>query len=321
MISPLQFNPILKSIRWGGTRLGTVLGKPIGAATDCAESWEVVDHGNDQSIVTRGPFAGWSLNRLVKEQGRALLGRHADSRQFPLLIKFLDAQDRLSVQVHPNDEQAAKYVPGENGKTEAWVVIDAERDSRLYAGLKQGIDRAELRRHVEAGTVSQCLHSFRVGAGDCVSIPAGTVHAIGEGVLLAEVQQSSDLTFRLDDWGRVGADGRPRELHIAQALECVDFERGPVDPVVPRPDAETNIEELVRTDCFVMRRYRGPLSTLVAGDATSHILMSLAGRAAVTTGDETTPICLGDSLLIAAEWKQFDLVLEEGACVLEATLP
>ncbi len=321
MIPPLQFDPILKSIRWGGTRLGTVLGKPIGAATDCAESWEIVDHGNDQSIVTRGPFAGWSLNRLVKEQGRALLGRHADSRQFPLLIKFLDAHDRLSVQVHPSDEQAVKYVPGENGKTEAWVIIDAEPESRLYAGLKQGIDQTELSRHVEAGTVAQCLHSFRVGAGDCVSIPAGTVHAIGEGVLLAEVQQSSDLTFRLDDWGRVGADGRPRELHVDQALECIDFERGPVDPVVPRPSAETNVEQLVETDYFVMRRYRGPLSTRVAGDDTCHILMSLAGQATLTTGNETTPIRLGDSLLIAAEWKQFYLALEEGACILEATLP
>src|SRR5882724_8884692 len=120
MMLPLRFVPLLKRIRWGGTRLGTALGKPIGAATDYAESWEVADHGLDQSVVADGPYAGWTLARLVHERGSELLGRHAGRTQFPLLIKFLDAQDRLSVQVHPNDVQARTYDPPENGKTEAW---------------------------------------------------------------------------------------------------------------------------------------------------------------------------------------------------------
>ena len=130
-MQPLTFSPILKRIRWGGRRLGTLLGKPLGPETDYAESWEIVDHGDDQSTVAAGPFAGWTLKKLVKERGTELFGRHAGRRQFPLLVKFLDANDRLSLQVHPNDVQAKQFDPSENGKTEAWVIVHADPGSRL----------------------------------------------------------------------------------------------------------------------------------------------------------------------------------------------
>ena len=211
---PLRFEPIFRRYLWGGRRLGTVLGKPIGEGSDYAESWEVVDHGADQSRVAFGPLAGTTLGELVREHGHELLGRHHPQPQFPLLIKLLDAQQKLSVQVHPNDEQAARLDTPDYGKTEAWVVLAAEPGSRIYAGLKRGFDRPALERELNRGTCELCLHHFEPRVGDCVFLPAGTVHALGGGLLIAEVQQSSDTTYRLFDWNRVGPDGRPRALHI-----------------------------------------------------------------------------------------------------------
>src|SRR3990172_476947 len=138
---PLEFEPLLKRIRWGGTRLQSVLDKTIGDAADAAESWEVADHGSDQSVVMQGPLSGWTLTRLVREKSRELLGRNAGMAQFPLLVKFLDAHDRLSVQVHPNNEQARTVGAHGRGKTEAWVILEPAPGSRIYAGLKPGVDR------------------------------------------------------------------------------------------------------------------------------------------------------------------------------------
>lgn len=186
----LQFQPIIKQARWGGQRLGTLLNKSIGDATDYAESWEIADHGDDQSVVIGGEFDGWTLEQLVAEHSQAVIG-HADCEQFPLLIKFLDANDRLSLQVHPNDELAKQVDPNENGKTEAWVIAATEPGSLLFSGLKDGVDRAAFQAAIESGNFDDVLHTIEVSVGDCVFIPAGTVHAIGEGIVLAEVQQQS----------------------------------------------------------------------------------------------------------------------------------
>ena len=190
----------------------TVLGKPIGPGDDYAESWEVADHGADQSIVDFGPLAGTTLGELVLGRGDELVGPKGTvpypQARFPLLVKFLDAKQVLSVQVHPNDEQAAKQTPPDLGKTEAWVMLATEPGSKIYAGLRPGVDRAQLEAAIRDGTCERLLHSFEPKPGDCVFIPAGTVHAIGQGLLVAEIQQSSDTTFRLFDWNRTGADGR-----------------------------------------------------------------------------------------------------------------
>ncbi|HEX6984196.1 MAG TPA: type I phosphomannose isomerase catalytic subunit, partial [Planctomycetaceae bacterium] len=172
---PLEFQPILKRIRWGGRRLER-LGKALGEGNDYAESWELADHGDDQSVVLGGEYAGWTLRRLVQERNRELFGRHAGTMQFPLLVKFLDANDRLSVQVHPNDDQAKRYAANANGKTEAWVIVDAEPGSRLYVGLKEGVTPERLRQAAADGTMEGLLHSFEVSPGECVFVPAGTVH-------------------------------------------------------------------------------------------------------------------------------------------------
>jgi mannose-6-phosphate isomerase len=327
-MQPLQFQPILKQIRWGGRRLGTVLGKPIGDASDYAESWEIADCGADQTTVTAGPFRGWSLARLVSQEGAALFGRDRRREHFPLLIKFLDCNDRLSVQVHPNDEQAQRMGRGSNGKTEAWVILDAQPGSRIFAGLKPGVNRQSLEQHLNAGTVEECLHSFPARRGDCVFVPAGTVHALGEGILLAEIQQSSDVTFRLFDWGRLGTDGKPRPLHRAESLACIDFDRGPVDPVNPQvvTQQDERTEELVRCDYFILRRRTFSRPLPLADDQGFHLLMPLAGEVDVRTGDFCKRIGLGDTLLVPAEATGTVVSPSDGATAgkavfLETTVP
>lgn len=259
-LPPLQFEPILKRHLWGGRRLGESLDKPIGQGDDYAESWEISDHHDDVSIVEDGPLAGTSLRDLIRTRGNELLGpAHESATEFPLLVKFIDAHQNLSVQVHPDDAQA-KRLANDNGKTEAWVVLDVEPGGLIYAGLNPGVTRETFSRAIEAGTVVELVHTIKPEPGDCILIPAGTVHAIGAGVLLAEIQQMSDTTFRIFDWNRTGPDGKPREVHIPQALEVTDFARGPVDPW---KSEESPIEgggtrrPLARCPYFALERIRG----------------------------------------------------------------
>jgi len=319
----LRFRPLLKRIRWGGTRLGSLLNKPIGAADDYAESWEISDHGDDQSRVIGEPLDGWTLQRLVREKNEELFGRHAGQSQFPLLVKFLDAHDRLSVQVHPNDEQAKTFDPSENGKTEAWVILAADPGSQIYAGLRAGVDQEDLARAIDGGTVAQCLHSVAVRRGDCVFIPAGTVHAIGEGIVLAEIQQSSDLTFRLSDWGRLGTDGRPRPLHISEALSCTDFDRGPVDPVSPRilASGSHRQEELVRCDFFVLHRHTTTKPLTIGHDNRFHVLMLLDGAAEFVTDTTRMSLGRGGTVLMPASCGNVTIKPNQQITLLEAFLP
>jgi mannose-6-phosphate isomerase len=317
-LEPVKFIPILKRLRWGGRRLGELLGKSIGPNADYAESWEVCDHGADQSIVESGPWSGWSLRRLVREQGILLLGRHGGILQFPLLIKFLDARDRLSVQVHPTDDLARRLVPGErgqpgeSGKTEAWVILEAGPESCVYAGLRPAVDEALLRRAAKQGSIADCLHRVPVKAGDCLFIPAGTVHAIGEGIVLAEVQQSSDVTFRLFDWNRTGSDGKPRPLHLEQALACTDFSRGPVNQIAPvvAADPEPRTEELVKCRYFTMRRHTVTEAMTISDDRRCHVIVVLSG--ALHTGGSgrelQCPLAVGETALIPASALPLSLI-------------
>ena len=272
---PLRFRPVFKRYIWGGRRLGTVLNKPIGPEDDYAESWEISDHPSGQSIVAEGPLAGTSLADLTRNHGRELLGRHAPQPRFPLLFKFLDCRRVLSVQVHPNDEQAAKLTPPDLGKTEAWIVLDAEPGAVVYAGLKRGFDRGALAREVARGTTELCLHKFEPRVGDCIFIPAGTVHALGAGFLVAEIQQASDTTYRLFDWNRVGADGKSRPLHVEESLAVSDYVRGPVDPVQPQPTAEPHVERLVECDKFRVDRRTLTTADVIRSGNEFHLLAVL----------------------------------------------
>ncbi len=230
---PLYFEPILRRLIWGGHRLGTILHKSIGPGSDYAESWELSDYHDQVSVVRDGPMAGTTLRELVRDRAEELFGSSGDiQEQFPLLVKFIDAAQSLSVQVHPDDEKGRKLA-GDNGKTETWVILAADPGSLIYAGLRPGVGAEQLREAIESGQVEPLLHRFEARPGDSILIEAGTVHAIGAGVLLAEIQQMSDATFRVFDWNRVGTDGKPRELHIRQAMESIDFRRGPVNPLEP----------------------------------------------------------------------------------------
>ncbi len=263
---PLLFQPIFQNYLWGGERLSRQLGKSTGPGS-WAESWEIVDHQKAQSQVSNGPLAGKSLNELISCYKENLLGdvvwkqmneTHLPDQlkgHFPLLIKFLDASQTLSVQVHPNDQQGAQLTPPDLGKSEAWYVVDCQPESMIYAGLKSNVSRNQFESAIIRGETATCLHSFAAKSGDCIYIPAGTQHAIGAGLLILEVQQASDTTFRVFDWNRLGPTGQPRELHIEAALEVTDFKRGPIQPQVPRPLAGGG-ELLVESPFFRIRRWR-----------------------------------------------------------------
>jgi mannose-6-phosphate isomerase len=320
-LPPLRFTPILREYLWGGRRLGTELGKSIGIGDHYAESWEVVDHGNDQSIVAEGPLAGTALHTLVNERSSALFGRQHPRPQFPLLLKFLDCHQVLSVQVHPNNVQAAKLDPPDLGKTEAWVVLAADPGSKIYAGLKTGVDRHQLEQALANGTCEKLLHSFEPRVGDCVLIEAGTVHALGAGLLIAEIQQASDTTYRLFDWNRVDRDGKPRPLHIQQALDVIDFSRGPVNPVTPLHTDDPNVERLVACDKFTMDRLRLSASHTMPNDNRFHILATIEGHNSLIAPNATSGMKRGDTTLIAASTAGAKIEPQGRAVALDMYLP
>jgi mannose-6-phosphate isomerase len=317
----LRFQPILRDYLWGGRRLGTDLGKPIGNLERCAESWEIVDHGVDQSVVESGPLQGAKLHDLVISESAALFGRDFPQRQFPLLLKFLDCQQTLSVQVHPNDKQGATLDPPDLGKTEAWFVLAADSGSKIYAGLKSGVDRSALRQAIERGECDKCLHVFEPTAGDCVLIEAGTVHALGAGLLIAEIQQASDTTYRLFDWNRVDRDGKPRALHIDQALGVIDFDRGPVNPVRPMATQRRGVERLAACDKFVLDRWQLDNDETLPTDDRFHILAVVEGRVALKDADGEHLLNRGASILIPAAAGEVHMTPQGRAVVLDMYLP
>ena len=221
---PLLFHPNLHSVVWGGSQLCPYKGlapsdEPIG------ESWEVSAVPSSTSIISNGPLAGRDLISVVTEHPEPILGKAVNTKyhgQLPLLVKFIDAKRDLSIQVHPNDEMAQRE-HGKMGKSEMWYVIKADPGAHLYAGFKQQITPYEYQKRVEDGTITEVLADHQVKAGDVFYLPAGRVHAICGGILLAEVQQSSDVTYRIFDYNRPGLDGKPRELHTALAAQALDF--------------------------------------------------------------------------------------------------
>jgi mannose-6-phosphate isomerase len=316
----LRFNPILREYLWGGRRLGTDLSKPIGEGEHYAESWEIVDHGVDQSTVVDGPLAGKTLHELVTQEGRALFGCNYPRDQFPLLLKFLDCHQTLSVQVHPNDEQAAKLNPPDLGKTEAWVVLAAEPGSKIYAGLKPGVDRQKLEHELARGKCETCLHEFEPRVGDCVLIEAGTVHALGAGLLIAEIQQASDTTYRLFDWNRVDRDGKPRQLHIKEALDVTNYVRGPVNPITPKRAANHGIERLVQCDKFILDRLRLSGPHALPSDDRFHILAIIEGSVLINTNNGDVALRRGGTLLIPATTRDVKISPENRAVLLDMYL-
>jgi mannose-6-phosphate isomerase len=247
---PTIFEPIFKERVWGGRSLEQLYRKRLPPAVNIGESWEISDRDGDQSMIANGAFAGRTLGWLMREHGAEVLGSStsAPGNRFPLLCKILDARERLSLQVHPRPG----FDPLAEPKTEMWYIAGAEAGAELFVGLRQGATRERFEEAIREGRVASCFHRIAVHTDDVMFLPSGRVHAIGAGLVIFEIQQNSDTTYRVYDWDRVGADGRPRELHIPQSLANIDFDD--VEPsLVPREtrDREVgSIRPLVRDPLF-----------------------------------------------------------------------
>jgi mannose-6-phosphate isomerase len=245
--SPLTFEPIFMERIWGGRRLAELFGKKLPANKRIGESWEIVDRPEAQSVVARGPLKGKTLHELWTEYRSSIFGDIFDAPRFPLLIKLLDAYEKLSLQVHPPEKVAGSL--GAEPKTEFWYVAAADRDAELFLGFRQSITRQQFEKALRNGTVTNHVHKIRSHAGDAIFLPAGRVHAVGGGNLLVEIQQNSDTTYRVFDWNRAGKDGEPRQLHINEALHSIDF--ADVRPGLCEPKGES----LLTHDLFEINKW------------------------------------------------------------------
>lgn len=332
---PLRFEPIYKAKVWGGRSLEK-LGRALPAGEAIGESWELADlaatsasgggGGAERSVVENGPLAGRDLHALIEAEGERLMGRLplSDEGGFPLLVKFLDAQANLSVQVHPSPSYAKRH-PDAHLKSEAWYIVDAQPDAVIYKGVKEGVTAEQFRAAIENNTVEELIIAVPVQPGDIHYLPSGTCHALGAGIVVAEVQTPSDTTFRVYDWGRAG-----RELHVEQALECIHFGPAETERFEPHSiiDREaTTVERLVECEYFTIDRVK-----MEAGYAASHnevdpvVWVVLEGGVVVTCEHESpsarrTEVGLGRTALLPAEMAGARFEAVEATTLLEVRFP
>ncbi len=300
-MEPIIFNPDYKELVWGGTKLRTLFNKPI-PYENTGESWEIASHKNGHSVVKDGRFKGLTLRELLVQHGDVVVGKkYGDRDKFPLLVKLIDAKADLSVQVHPDDLYAGLHEDGELGKSEAWLVLDVEPGGRLVIGLAEGVTKEKFREAVKNNTIESCLNQLQVKAGDVINIPAGLLHAIGSGVLLAEIQQNSDTTYRVYDWNRVGLDGKSRELHVAKSLDTIDFE----DKHSTKPTKGSTVKfEGYGHTCYIINQYFSFETIDVASvysdsrEEAFEIFMVLDGDGVLKGKFGEVKVAKGDSLLI-----------------------
>jgi len=304
----LKFEPIYKPKLWGGTRIFDHFQRTPVGPEPIGESWELADLEEDASRVVNGPAKGRTLTQLTAEWGRDLIG-DADlfEGRFPLLIKYLDARENLSVQVHPTEQVARELGGNVRVKHEAWYVLDCDRGGVIYHGLEAGVSKAAFLEAMKTGRADGILRKVRVQPGDCYFLPTGTVHALGAGVLVAEVQTPSDITYRTYDWGRVDPKtGQPRELHLEQAVKCIDFDRPAPLPMQERlhlGTIATTATRLATCPSFVIDKVRvsgGAEQSVAAGGLI--VLISLEGLGRIDSGDGSEPFEFrpGDVVLLPA---------------------
>jgi mannose-6-phosphate isomerase len=300
---PLRFEPIYQYRLWGGRRLANLLSAPLPGDGPIGEAWILSDRDDYSSVVACGPLKGQTLGQLLKHWPEQLLGKLAGQfRRFPLLLKFLDVRSVLSVQVHPSDRQTDYLPAGEHGKTEAWVVLESDAESRIYAGLKPATTADTLRRAIASRTVADHLASFTPKPGDGVFVQAGTVHSLGD-VVVFEVQENSDVTFRLYDWDHVDAKtGRARPLQVDQAMACIDFAQGAIGPVVPVVEEVKPVlrERLFLCEQFGLWRLSGESPFMVGAAETPRVLVCIAGDGQLEHDGEDYAVRKGDVLLLPA---------------------
>lgn len=250
-MSCIVFNPIYQERVWGGTNFSRILGRSLPEDKVIGESWEVVDREGEQSIASSGEYEGLTLSEILAKDGKKLLGQsYQEGERFPLLIKWLDCQERLSLQVHP-PAQKAKELHGEP-KTEFWYVANATAEAALMVGLKEGVSREQFEQAIQEGTAESLVHRVPSTEGSSIFVPSGRLHAIDGGNLILEVQQNSDTTYRVYDWGRVGLDGQPRDLHISESMESIDF--NDFEPALSEP--KNGVQQLAECEHFRIRKYQ-----------------------------------------------------------------
>ncbi len=302
---PLRFEPIYQYRLWGGRRLSGLLSAPLPGDGPIGEAWVLSDRDDHQSLVANGPLKGQTIGRLMEQHRTQLMGKLAARfLRFPLLLKFLDAREMLSVQVHPSDAHSDLIPAGESGKTEAWIVIEVEKESHIYAGLKPGTTADGLRRSLANGTIADRMVSIVPKPGDAVFIPAGTVHTLGGDVVVFEVQQNSDVTFRLYDWGHVNAKtGKPRPLQVDQAFACIDFEGSSGGLVAPHVETSMPVEREKLFDCKPFRVWRllGQAPFPVGAMAEPRVLVCIEGSGKVEHDNIPYAVGKGDVWLLPAE--------------------
>jgi mannose-6-phosphate isomerase len=305
LLQPIKLRASLHETIWGGRNLAAIAGKPVPEGGQVGESWET-ETGN---LALNEPYQGKSLGQLVDELGETLLGWRSIEvfgSRFPLLTKFIDAHDKLSVQVHPDDAYAREHERGNLGKTEAWYILHSEPGAQLILGLERPATVDEVRRAIQETRLEALLHSFPVRPGDVVFVPAGTVHAIGAGIVLYEIQEYSDITYRLYDYGRLQANGQPRQLHVEQSLAVMQYGPALADTVRPVPlpgdDREARRRVLVACRYFVLEevdlngRWTAPVPP-----ASCQIVSVLAGWCEVAA-EQGPPInlALGETAVLPA---------------------
>lgn len=305
---PFVLQPIFKERVWGGAGLTRFYGSDLPPGS-IGEAWVLGEHHEGTSIIINGPFAGESLTHLRRDYGSELLGTRGVTSlggRCPLLIKLLDAQDDLSVQVHPADEYAG-LPPGEPGKTEMWYVLAAEPGAEIVYGLREGTDHSALAAAARGDYVEQCLQRIPVSPGDVFFVPAGTVHALGKGMIVAEIQQSSDTTYRLFDYRRPGLDGRPRPLHVEEALMVTQYST-PRGPIRPRPVPNDHWQHLVTSPYFVVHRAQVTHARLQETTSTSFdALLVCAGQGEIAWNGGRETLRMGQAVLVPASLGMYEL--------------
>ena len=295
---PLKLKPRLHAKVWGGRRLATKLNIRVPDAGTWGEAWAL----HDSCVVVNGGFAGGTLGELLTRHGSEILGAESEAADgMPLLAKFIDAAQWLSIQTHPNDDQARQLEGEPRGKTEAWLVLDANPGAELVAGVRAGLTKTAMETAMREGKLEDHLRYVSVASGDAFFIPAGTIHALGPGILIYEIQQSSDITYRLYDWGRVGLDGAPRLLHVEKGSRVADLES--------RPQAGRSAgEKVIDEGYFTLWRHRlGGERRDMATGGRFQALSCVSGRLTVTAGGMAVEIAMGETALVPACLERFDL--------------
>ena len=313
-IYPMTFTPVYKDYPWGGSRIPETFNRNLPPGT-YAESWEIADHSDGMSIVANGIHRGIPLNEVLKNNAQDILGTRVQGSRFPLLIKLIDAKQKLSVQVHPNDQTAAEF--GGEAKTEMWYML-GENDSAVYCGLKENVTRESFSRAVTNGTSGAQLKHFLLKQNDAVFVQGGCVHAIDAGSLILEIQQNSNTTYRVDDWGRVGNDGKPRELHIEQAMNVIDW-NNTADPRCT-PQSFGAIDLIQECAHFRLEKINlnGSIETPLDG-STFHALFIAEGELQLQWESDTMTATKGTSILIPAALRGYTLIGK--AIILRTLLP